>query len=430
MNLFRPEHLRSLPGPENTSRQVLSNGITILVRSNENSPSVVVSGYLPAGSMFDPREKLGLAYFSAAALMRGTAKRGFSEIYNDLETAGASLGFGASVHTVNFGGRGLAEDLSLLVGTLADCLKQPAFPEVHVERLRAQFLSGLAIREQDTAEMASLAFDEILFKNHPYGLPENGYIETVREITREDLAQFHQAHYRPDGMVLVVVGAVSPQQVFDLVQAQFGDWQPAGFQPVHSFPVISTPQEVIRKHLFLPEKTQVNLVMGTYGPRRTDPNYLTASLGNNILGQFGMMGRIGESVRENAGLAYSASTGVNAWIEGGSWEVWAGVDPKNVQKAIDLIKDEIRRFINEPVTKEELADSQAYFVGRLPLNMETNAGMAHGLLNIERFHLGLDYYRHYPASVMRITRDDILDTARQYLNLAQFVIVSAGPELL
>ena len=106
--------------------------------------------------------------------------------------------------------------------------------------------------------------------------------------------------------------------------------------------------------------------MGTYGPRRMDPNYLTASLGNNILGQFGMMGRMGESVRENAGLAYSASTGVNAWIEGGSWEVWAGVDPKNVQKAINLIEEEIRRFTSEPVTEEELKDSQAYFVGRLP----------------------------------------------------------------
>ena len=380
MNLFRPEHLRSLPGPENTSRLVLPNGITILVRSNETSPSVVISGYLPAGSMFDPREKLGLAYFSAAALMRGTAQRGFREIYNDLETAGASLGFGASVHTVNFGGRGLAEDLPLLVGTLADCLKQPVFPEVHVERLRAQFLSALAIRAQDTAGMASLAFDEILFKNHPYGLPENGYIETVQEITREDLVQFHQTLYRPEGMTVVAVGAVSPDQVFDLIQAHLGDWQPAGLRPAHPFPVVTAPQEGVRRHLFLPEKTQVNLVMGTYGPRRMDPNYLTASLGNNILGQFGMMGRIGESVRENAGLAYSASTGVNAWIEGGSWEVWAGVDPKNVQKAINLIEEEIRRFTSEPVTEEELKDSQAYFVGRLPLNMETNAGMAHGLL--------------------------------------------------
>ena len=126
--------------------------------------------------------------------MRGTAQRGFREIYNDLETAGASLGFGASVHTVNFGGRGLAEDLPLLVGTLADCLKQPVFPEVHVERLRSSvpFSIGDSCTGYRRKWSSALAFDEILFKNHPYGLPENGYIETVQEITREDLVQFHQ----------------------------------------------------------------------------------------------------------------------------------------------------------------------------------------------------------------------------------------------
>src|SRR5690606_2745638 len=105
---------KHLPGPDDTTRVSLSNGIMILTRSNFNSPSVSLGGYISAGSMFDPPEKLGLAHFTALMLMRGTHRRSFQEIYEVLESAGASLGFGASVHNVNFGGRALAEDLPLL----------------------------------------------------------------------------------------------------------------------------------------------------------------------------------------------------------------------------------------------------------------------------------------------------------------------------
>jgi zinc protease len=428
MSILKRNHLHTLPGRDDITRTTLANGITILVRSNPVSPSVVLSGYFPAGGLFDPREKLGLAHFTAATLMRGARKRSFQQIYDDLETAGASLGFGASIHNVNFGGRALVEDLPLLLDVLADCLKNPIFPLEQVERLRAQYLTGLAIRAQDTAEMASLTFDEILFAGHPYSLPEEGYPETIQRISRDDLAAFQEAHYSPEGMVVVVVGAVTPDQAIELVAHSLGQWNPAKKEIKPTLPSIQPPDEVTRKHVFIPGKKQTDLVMGMIGPRRNADNYLAASLGNNILGQFGMMGRIGLSVREKAGLAYYASTSLNAWIDSGSWEVSAGVDPNNVQRAIDLILDEIHRFTNEPVSVDELRDSQSNYIGRLPLSLESNSGVANALLNIERFQLGLDYYREYPEQVNQVTPEQILDTARYYLDTSRFVIVSAGPE--
>ncbi|MBA4400016.1 MAG: hypothetical protein C0396_09155, partial [Anaerolinea sp.] len=128
----------ALPGPEDIIRTVLPNGITVLIWTNQTSPSVAFSGFLPAGSVFDPREKLGLAGFTAAGLMRGTAQRSFQQIYDDQETAGASLGFGASTHTIGFGGRSLAEDLPMMLKLLAECLRQPTFPPEQVDRLRSQ----------------------------------------------------------------------------------------------------------------------------------------------------------------------------------------------------------------------------------------------------------------------------------------------------
>ncbi len=427
--LLNSVNLSSLPGADNVYRARLENGIVLLVRKNESSSSVVISGYLPGGSMLDPQEKLGLAYFTAAMLLRGTENRTFQEIFDDLETAGASLGFGASVHNVNFSGRSLVEDLPHLINQLKDCLLSPTFPEDQVERLRAQMLTHLAIRAQDTAEMANLKFDEILFMGHPYARPEEGFPETIRAITREDLQAFHRRHYGPEGMVIVVVGAVEPAQVHELLQHSFSGWQNLGQPEQPEMPPVQPRTEKTRLHIPLPGKTQMDILMGMHGPRRTDPDYLAASLGNNILGQFGMMGRIGGAVREKAGLAYSASTSLNGWISAGSWEISAGVNPANAEKAIEIILAEVSRFVTEPVSGEELLDSQMNFIGRLPLSLESNSGIARGLLNIERFDLGLDYFREYPARISAITAQQVLETARRYLQPERFLIVSCGPEL-
>jgi zinc protease len=205
--------LHSLPGPDDITRVVLPNGIVILSRANFNSPSVVVNGYIQVGGLFDPDEKLGLSDFTATALMRGTGQHNFQEIYDLLESAGANLGVNGGTHTSSFGGRALAEDLDLLLGLLSEVLRQPVFPPEHVERLRAQILTGLAIRAQDTGEMASLAFDQLVYAGHPYSRPEDGYPETVQAITREDLAAFHRTHFGPRGLVISLVGAVDPQAV-------------------------------------------------------------------------------------------------------------------------------------------------------------------------------------------------------------------------
>ncbi|HQU38055.1 MAG TPA: insulinase family protein, partial [Anaerolineales bacterium] len=156
----------ALPSPTDIYREVLPNGITILTRSNFNSPSVVIGGFFTAGSLFDPDAKLGLADFVTSALMRGTKTRTFDTIYNELESAGASLGFSSGVHSSGFTGRSLAEDLPLLLNLLAGSLINPTFPTADVEKLRTPLLTGLAILAQDTSDMASMMFDEILFKGH------------------------------------------------------------------------------------------------------------------------------------------------------------------------------------------------------------------------------------------------------------------------
>ena len=423
---FAPTANSTLPGADDITRVEFPNGLTLLTRPNFNSQSVVLSGYLPAGSLYEPDEKLGLAHFTASALMRGTTVHGFHQIYDALESVGASLGFGAGAHTTSFSGRALAEDLNMLLDLLVEVLQQPSFPTDQVERLRTQILTSLDIRAQDTGEMASLTFDKIIFKGHPYSRPEDGYPETIRAIDPTDLIGFHQQYYGPQRMALAIVGAISPTQAVDVVGRVLGGWvNPRQPEPV-VLPDLDPMLQSVSEHVMIPEKSQTDLMIGAVGPARKSPEYVSASLGNNILGQFGMYGRIGDVVREQSGLAYYAYTSLNAGIGPGSWEVSAGVNPKNLEKTINLIISEISRFTREPVTPNELSDSQANYVGRLPLSLESNFGMASALLNLERFNLSLDYYRQYSELVYQATPESILETARLYLNPEKLAIASAG----
>jgi len=419
--------LHSLPGADDIHRVELPNGIVVLARANFNSPSVVISGYLHAGGLLDPDEKLGLADFVSSVLMRGTQTRDFQKLYDELESVGASFGYNSGTHYTGFGGRSLVEDLPLLLDVMVDTLQNPTFPEDQVEKLRAQMLTSLAIRAQDTSDMASLTFDELLFDGHPYSRADEGWPETVQAIKLDDLADFHRKYYGPRGMVISVVGAVEPEKIVGEVERALGGWQNEAQEDTPALPEFKPPTKSIQRHYSIPGKYQSDVVMGTYGPARNDPEYFPASLGNNILGQFGMMGRIGEVVREQSGLAYYAYSSLSAGVGPGEWYVSAGVNPSNLEKAIALIKQELKRYIDEGVTTDELADSQANFVGRLPLSLESNGGVAGSLLNIERYNLGLDYYRQYPDLVKAVTADDVLETARKYIDPERLVIVTAGP---
>ncbi|MFQ5615779.1 MAG: M16 family metallopeptidase [Anaerolineales bacterium] len=423
-------HYASLPGPDDITETTLPNGIVVLARANFSSPSVVVNGYLRAGSIYEPDEKLGLGSFTAAALMRGTALRSHIQLYDALESAGASLGFNTTIHTIGFGGKALAEDLDLLLDLTAESLRAPVFPLEEIERLRAQILTGLALQEQNTESMAALTFDKLVYAGHPYSRPGNGRPETVQSITRDDMLAFHRKHYGPGGMVITVVGGVEPARSVEKVAQIFGNWENPGQPEITPLPDLAPLNGSPRQHVFIPGKSQTNIILGTGGPSTKTPGFLAASLGNNALGQFGMYGRIGEVVREQSGLAYYAYSSLSGGVGPGPWYFTAGVDPANVEQAIDLIRQEIARFVDEGITEDELADSKANYIGSLPLSLESNAGVAGALLNLKRYDFPLDYYQAYPDRINAVTTEEVLEVTRQYLRPDRLAVATAGPESL
>ncbi len=419
----------AIPGPHDVFRRELPNGIVVLVRENPHVQSVVLTGSLNAGSLFEPPGQEGLASFVASMLMRGAGQRDYLTIHEMLEGCGAELSFGGGRHTVGFSGRSLDEDLPMLIELLADALRQPAFPAEHVERLRGQMITGLKIREQDTSYVANRLFRELVYTpDHPYGRSIDGTVETISTITRDQLVEFRARHYGPREMFIVIVGAVAPEDAIGLVEEHLGDWANDDQPKSPELPPVEPLESATIKATTLPDKSQTDLVLGNLGPSRCDDDWQAANLANNILGVFGMYGRIGARVREKQGMAYYSYSQLNGGLGPGTWKVVAGVNPTNVTETVETIRDEIRRFLEEPLDEAELADSKANFIGRVPLQLESNEGVAGALLLIERYQLGLDYLQNYADIINKLTAEEVQVTARRYLDPDRYVLAMAGPE--
>ena len=421
---------QSIPSAGNIARVELDNGLTLLAYENPAVQSVNLMGSLHAGSIYESPAQNGLASLAAGALKTGTHSRDFDAIHRALEDVGADLGFRGHIHKLGFSGKSLAEDLGLLLEVASDALRNPVFPAEHVDRLRGERLTWLQYSSFDTRYRAAKAMREALYpKSHPYHFGAYGREETVSALRAEDLRAYHAAYFGPRGMILVIVGAVEAKQAIELATDAFGDWcnpeQPAAARATEP----ATGGEVERQTVFVAGKTQSDICMGVVGPARAAADYVAAQLANSILGEFGMMGRIGKSVREEKGLAYYAYSRLGGGHGPDPWTISAGVNPENVELTIASMIEETERLTTDLVSDEDLADNQSYFTGRMPLQLESNEGIASSIHSMESFGLGLDYLANYDDLIYGVTREDLLRAAQAYLPRDKMVMAVAGPNL-
>jgi len=421
------QHAASLPGRDTIQRREYPNGMVVLVKENFTAPTVVVDGTLRFGSVDVKREQAGLAAFTTDVMMRGTQRRTFQQIYEEIESVGATVDVSAGLNASSFDGKSLAESLPLAIDILADVLQRPIFPETEVEKVRGEILTDLEERANDTRRMAGLTFRELLYpERHPYAISGTGYTETIRALTRDDLERFYRERVGAQGMIVTIVGAVKADEAFRMWEAAFGNWRGANN---HRAPLPDAPRvsDVRRKSVSLPGKTQSDLILGFVGPARTDPDYFPAMLCNTVLGVFGLNGRVGAKVRVRGGMAYYAFTSLEGGLGPGAWSAIAGVRPANVDRAVDLIRAEIKRMRETKAPAQELADNKAYITGTLPLRLETNDGVAAQISTMELYGLGLDYLQRYTDTINAITAGQVQAAAQKYLDPDAYALAVAGP---
>jgi len=427
----------SLGKPIKPTRVVLPNGLTVIIEENHSNHTVAMAGYLKAGGIHDPDDKWGLASITAALLQRGTTTKSALQLYRQLESVGASVGIGADADNVDLSGGCLAKDFGLTLDTLADELRNPSFPAAELEKVRGESLSGLEQSRQDAGgtgdagALAGIAFAQSLFpKDHPFWQPSIDQSEaSMKSLTVDDLSNFYKTYYRPDTMVLVVVGDVTAADALSKVKAEFGDWAKPATPPASEvipdvpLPAASPAPQTIN----IPGTDQTSILWGFPGGlKRTDKDFYATTLMNFILGGSGLSARLGLTLRDRDGLCYTTYSNFDAASGAGPFAVFVGTNPQNARQAIHELKGVVQRMHDDGPTAQELAEAKAYLTGVYPIRLENNAGVAEQLMIAQMYGLGSDYIQKHGSYYEKVTLDQVKQAARKHLHPDKAVLIIAG----
>jgi zinc protease len=407
-------------------REVLPNGIVLLVAERPAVPIVAVRAYSRAGAVLDPADRAGLAGLTGALLTRGTAKRSGPELDSTIEFVGGSLEAGAGRDGMNLSLAVLRRHLGLGLDLMAEVLLTPTFPEAEFKRKVAQTQAAIKRSEEDPGTVASRALARLVFPSHPYGRPAEGTVESLGRITRDDVVRFHRDHVRPDTTIIAVVGATTVAEARREILARFGGWtRPPG--PAPGVPEAGAGGPPQTQHITR-DLTQATISFGRLSIRQTDPDYFSLAVATYVLGG-GSASRLYGRVRDEGGLAYAVYAYNNPGRYGAALTVAGATRTAEVPKVLDIIRDEMVRMAREPVTERELALAKDYLIGSFPLRLDTSGKVADFVVSVEALSLGLDYADRYKERVARVTAADVQRVAAKFFAPDTFnrVVVGAKP---
>ena len=406
------------------TRSVTSNGMTVLFLEQHFLPTVEIHALVKVGSAQDPPDKAGLANLTASLLDEGTLTRTSRQIAEQIDFVGGSLEAHAAEDFTTASTRVLKKDADLGFALLADMLQHPAFHKQEVERVRTQILGEIVSDDDDPGNVAMKAFHQLIFHGHPYSWPAHGTEETLNKITVADIQQFHAREYLPNQTILVIVGDLTQDQAAMLVQTHFGSWKKGPPPPYQ----LKKPAAIDRKMVQLIEKdlTQSTIVLGHTGISRTNPDYYAVTVMNYILGAGGFSSRLMDSIRDKQGLAYGIMSQFDTRLMPGAFFISLQTRTDVTNQAIAGVLTEIKGMRDAMVTDQELNEAKSFIVGSFPLRVDSSAKLANVLAQVELYNLGLDYFTQYPRAIEKVTKDDVLRVAKQYLDPQHYALVVVG----
>ena len=408
------------------TREVLANGVTVLAKRTSTTPAVTLIANLRAGSVHDTAELPGVAHFISRTIDRGTERYSADELAEQLDSRGVTLVASVTRHSLSLACTCLVEDLDDVLGLVAEVVMRPSFPAVEVDRRRGEIVTLIRQDEDNPSAVAVEALMSMLYGSHPYGSRARGTLASVEQIDRQMLQRFHAAHCVPKGLALAVVGDIDPARAVDAARETFGAWRGGEAVDVTGMPVpLASGRQ--RRVVSMMNKSQTDIAYGFATITRQDASYYAYSLMNNILGQYSLGGRLGDSIREQQGMAYYVFSSLDANIMPGPLVIRAGVSPANVTKAIASIDTELQKLVDSGPTEQELQESKQYLIGSMPRTLETNMGIATYLQTVEFFGLGLDYDVRMPDLLRAVTPEHVHNAARRAINPANATVVVAGP---
>jgi zinc protease len=409
------------------ARTVLPNGLTVITKETRVTPAVTIHAAVHTGSTADPSDLPGLAYFVSRLIDRGNAAMSADVIAEALDSRGVSMAVSINRHALSLVCTCLVEDFAAVLDIMAQCLMGPVFPDGEITTRRGEMITFIRQEEDSPAAVALAGLMELLYgTTHPYGRRPRGTVESAERISRRDLVDFHGRFFGPASTVIAIVGDVEPNAAAGACAGAFASWQ-TGPRPIVPLP---EPLRLGARHtrvLPMMNKAQADIAYGFVSIRRSDPDYYACSLMNNVLGQFSLGGRLGDSIRERQGMAYYVVSSLDANVIPGPLAIRAGVAAANVDRAIAAIDHEVAMLAKDGPTEKELLESKQYLIGSLPRTLETNTSIADFLQTTEFFGLGLDHDVRLPSLLEAVSRDEVQDVARRILDPDRAALVVAGP---
>jgi len=407
------------------NRYLLSNGITLLVKENPSSPVISIEGYLKGGACSG--DIPGLACFTGSMLLRGAAGKDWKAIAENLDSVGASLNFSGKREQLLFSGWCLSANFPLLIAQLKDCLTQADFPAEQIEKVREETLAQIRESQQNPQQAGFEKMMALLYPpEHPLHYPISGRKSDVEKINRQDLTAYYHQFFRPDNLVIAVVGDVKAEKIQNELENLFADWQAPSVPLAFSLPQPPSgivPQKAI---ISMPDKSRVEIYLAAMGPARSDKEFYAFNLLNYILGGSTLTSRLGTLIRDKKGLAYGVDSYLISSPEKAPWFIYMGIKPGEEAYAVKLAKGELQKITDQEVGKEELQNAKLALINSLPLTLENNREMAKMLLAIQYYDLGDDYLKKLPQLYWRISAQDLQKLAKKYFS-PQLVEVLSGP---
>lgn len=406
----------------------LKNGLRILLLRDRSTPTLTLSGFVQAGFVYDQPNTAGLAELTADNLLNGTTRQTALDLAKTLENRGADLHFQAGREGVNIRGAALAEDLPIVIDVLADTLQTATFPADELELSRQRALSSLKTTLDSPGQLARRVFQQAVYPaNHPYHVLDT--VASLQAITRDQVVQFYQRHYRPDATVLTLVGDFDPATVRSLITQKFGTWAERENPPTLTYPEVPLPAKTTRLAAALPGKSQAVTFMGYDAIARTDSRYYAAEVLNQILGGDTLSSRLGTEIRDRQGLTYGIYSLFQAGKHSGPFLIYMQTAPEDTERAIASTIRLLRQVRDQGFTASEVAAAKRAIAASYPVELASPSSLAENLLLNSVYGLTPEEIRQYPAKIQAVTPAQVNQLIQDLIHPDHLVIVTAGPPI-
>jgi zinc protease len=412
-----------LPSPV---ERTLPNGLRVIVAKSADLPLVAASLTFMSGAGSDPDGRAGEANLAANLVTEGTATRSARDIARQSEALGANLAAASGWETSTVSLSVMPEKLPGALEIVSDVARHPTFAADELERARKQALDGLSVAYGDPGQVLGFATAPVAYAGTSFAHAAGGTPQTLKRLTRDDLATFHARHWRPDNAMLVLTGDISPEDGFALAQKVFGDWpRPAEPLPPRAGAAPSAPPRDIA--IDLPDAGQAAVAVTKPAITRADPRYYPALVANAVLGG-GYSARLNEEIRVKRGLSYGAGSSLAARRSLGSFTAQAQTRNDAAPEVAGLIKAGMAGMATAPPSPEELQARKLSLIGDYGRNIATAAGLGEALQNLALYGVDLSELKTYPDKVSAVTAADVQAVSRSVLGPsgASTIVVGDG----